>query len=265
MVNTDYAASLDGFDFDIRLSDLAPPHYYSTDSGREYATVIYILEGRIEIQSGKKSVSARQGEIFCIPPFERCRAVWESENRIRFYSIHLTERTKNRVCGDFALAKLPEFSDETTLSRVEEIFYLTQGSETEKLRAIGLFLILWSDLRPLLEVVPRQKLSRPLTDALAIIESDIAADLRIEELARRVHISESRLYSLFRAELGQSPIRYRNGLRVSKAANLLDTTDLRIAEIAERVGFTTPAHFREVFREITGVTASEYREKSKDE
>ena len=262
MVNHEFAASLDKLTFDIRLSDLSSPHYYSTDSGREYSTFIFILEGRIVISSGKRSVSARSGDLFCIPPYERCRAVWESDGRVRFYSLHLTEKAKNPTFGDFALAKLPEFSNDETLSRIEEIFYLTQGNETEKLRAIALFLILLCDLRPLLEICPRQKLSRPTLDALSVIESDLTAETNVPELAKRIHISQSRLYHLFRSELGQSPINYLNELRISRAAELLDTTDLPVSAIAEMVGFRTTAHFRGVFKSLIGVTASEYRKKS---
>ena len=48
-------------------------------------------------------------------------------------------------------------------------------------------------------------------------------------------------------------------MRVERAAEELRRTDRTIDEIAERCGYNSPAYFREIFREITGMTPAEYR------
>ncbi len=259
MDNSIYASSLDGFRLDMRLSNIAP-HIYSTDTGREFSTYIFVLDGEVEISSGNRGFKARKGDFFCIPPMTRCHAVWKNPNgNVRFYSIHLTENAAHGFGFDFELTKLPEFSCDETLSKMEEIYYLLQGSETERLRAIGLFICFWCELRPLLPISPRKKLSEPLICAISLIESSYAENLSVAELASRVHVSESHLHHLFRSELGQSPIAYRNEIRISHASQLLASTELTVAEIAEKVGFSTPTHFRSVFKSLTGTTPREQR------
>ena len=262
MVNRTFEAALDGFSLDIRLSELDAPHHYRTESGRLYSTFIYILSGDIELHSGELTVNARTGDFFTIPARTRCRAVWTEgllPGIVRFYSMHLTESPARGFAGDFAMMKLPEFSNPETLSRIEEIYTLTQGSDLERLRALGKFIDFWCDLKPLLSFSPRRTLSKPLIEALAILESDFTLDMSVAELAKRVHVSETRLYSFFRDELAQTPVTYRNRLRVSAATRMLCTTDLPISEIAERSGFSSLVHFRNVFRETTGLTPGKFR------
>lgn len=262
MLNHVFEASLDGFSLDIRLSELAAPHYYLTESGRLYSTFIYILSGNIELNSGELTVTARTGDFFTIPARRYCRAVWTEDRLpgiVRFYSIHLAESPAHAFSGSFAMMKLPEFSNPETLSRVEKIYTLMQGSELERLRALGKFIDFWCDLKPLLSFSPRKTLSKPLIEALAILESDYTLDMSIAALAKRVHVSETQLYSFFRSELAQTPVTYRNRLRVSAAMRMLETTDLPIAEVAERTGFSSLVHFRNVFREATGTTPGKFR------
>ena len=50
-----------------------------------------------------------------------------------------------------------------------------------------------------------------------------------------------------------------NGCRIEAAKKLLAEPGLRIADIAEEVGFADTAHFSRVFKKLTGVSANEYR------
>ena len=259
MANRVYPVELERFRLDVKLAELESPHYYSTESGHNYSTFIFILDGSIEIASGARSVSASSGELFVIPPKTRCRAVWSGADKIRFYSLHLTESPAHSFAGDFALMKLPDFSNKETLERIETIFSLMSSDESAKLRAVGLFILLWCDVSKKLELCPHQLLSQPLRTAVGILEREFSSDLTIEELAARAHISQSRLFHLFRSELGQTPVGYRNELRISEAARLLTSTDLSVSEIAYRVGFATQTHFRKTFLTSTGLNPLAYR------
>lgn len=261
MVNKIFAAAFQGFEFDIRLTD-AKPHFYSTESGQDYATFIFIMSGRIDISSGKRNVKAHTGEFFCIPPRMRCRGMWSCEGgaeNVQFYSLHLTEKPGHCFFGDFSLMKLPEFSNDDTLARIEEIFYSMQGSELEKIRAMARFTEFCCDLKPMFDCCPHPKLSQPLAAAVAILESDFVSEISVAELAEKVHISQSGLFKLFRNEIKQTPISYRNELRIAEAVRLLEASDLSICEISERVGFETLVHFRNVFKQLTGASPREYR------
>ena len=89
--------------------------------------------------------------------------------------------------------------------------------------------------------------------------------LSLTTLADALNVSTASLSREFKRNTGSGYLEHLHKIRIAAAKKYLQESGATIREIAEMVGFTTPAHFREVFREITGVKASEYREKSKDE
>ena len=52
---------------------------------------------------------------------------------------------------------------------------------------------------------------------------------------------------------------YLTELRIQKACELLDNSDLRIAEIASRVGYDDKLYFSRIFRQHTGLPPTAYR------
>lgn len=82
-----------------------------------------------------------------------------------------------------------------------------------------------------------------------------------EDVAKVGGISKNYLSRMFRNRLNMSYIEYLTTVRMDKARMLLRTTDKKINEIAELVGYMNTVSFRRVFRERFGVNASEYRAK----
>ena len=60
------------------------------------------------------------------------------------------------------------------------------------------------------------------------------------------------------SNVGQSPIDYLTGYRISEACSLLKNTGLSIAEIAVSVGFFDQFYFSRVFKKVKGVPPSKY-------
>ena len=67
------------------------------------------------------------------------------------------------------------------------------------------------------------------------------------------------MYARFRELMGESPTRYLNNLRISRAQALLTSTDMPIAEIAAEVGIKDQFYFARLFKNITGTSAGAYR------
>ncbi len=83
----------------------------------------------------------------------------------------------------------------------------------------------------------------------------------IPELAKMCNMSEAYFYSLFRKNIGISPIEMKQKLQATKAEQLLKNTNLSIDEIAEQVGFSSTSHFRSVFRRRFNCSPHEIRKK----
>jgi AraC-like DNA-binding protein len=96
--------------------------------------------------------------------------------------------------------------------------------------------------------------------ALKLMHDDPQFQWSAEELARRANTSRSVLGERFRALLGQSPIRYLVEWRMQLAAELLRTTDLKLAVVAERAGYGSEAAFSRAFRRHLGQWPAAWRD-----
>lgn len=83
--------------------------------------------------------------------------------------------------------------------------------------------------------------------------------LRVDDVARAVGYSSSRLSHLFSAYVGQSVADHVRSLRMARARDLLESTDLTISEVARRVGYGDPAHFSRAFKRSEGISPNAFR------
>jgi len=87
-------------------------------------------------------------------------------------------------------------------------------------------------------------------------ENDSASDL-----AALCHLSESQLRRKFTARYGMPPIAFRNELRCRVGEQLLVRTDLSIAAISERLGYSSPSDFYRMLRKFRGMSPRKLRTK----
>jgi AraC family transcriptional regulator, arabinose operon regulatory protein len=83
--------------------------------------------------------------------------------------------------------------------------------------------------------------------------------LQIATLAAAVNLSRSHYTTLFHRVTGYAPLRYLNHLRMQRAVQLLNTTDLSIKEIGDHLGFSDQFYFSRAFHKMHGHAPSEHR------
>ena len=102
-------------------------------------------------------------------------------------------------------------------------------------------------------------INRIIKQAKAIMKEDVANSQAMEDIATSLNIS----YSLFRREFkkrcGISPGQYRLEQRLTKAKELLNNTNMSIAEISSKLHFECIGQFSTFFKKKTGTSPLEYR------
>lgn len=124
----------------------------------------------------------------------------------------------------------------------------------------GVKALLWE----LLRFYEQQTLERTLQVAplRQFVESRFCdPDFSIAELAETYHLSTSRMSSLFKAEMGVGFLDYVWSMRLQKGQQLLLETELSVDEISQAVGYLASTSFSRKFKQATGLTPSQYREK----
>ncbi len=93
------------------------------------------------------------------------------------------------------------------------------------------------------------------------IESDIASDLSLNNLAKIFEVNPSYLSTLFKKETGCTLTDYVNKQRIERAKELLVSTNMQIQNIAQRCGMLDVNYFTKTFKKYTDLTPKKYREK----
>lgn len=101
-----------------------------------------------------------------------------------------------------------------------------------------------------------------IKEMLSYIHKNYPIILSVREIAESASISESEALRCFRRMIGMSPIRYVRQYRVERAMEMLSDTEEKIGTISAACGFQDTSYFGKTFREVSGMTPSEYRRKA---
>lgn len=83
--------------------------------------------------------------------------------------------------------------------------------------------------------------------------------LNVEVLARQAGMSPRTFARRFREQTGTTPLQYLLRMRVQRAQELLEQSQMAVDQIAMQTGFDSPVTFRARFRGVSGLTPTEYR------
>lgn len=103
------------------------------------------------------------------------------------------------------------------------------------------------------------KYSEPIQRCCNYIEMNLNRNIHAQELADMIGYSVTYFTRRFREETSFGISDYVKAARIERAKILLETSENSVQEISEKLGFTTRNYFTKCFREITGMTPVEYR------
>ena len=104
---------------------------------------------------------------------------------------------------------------------------------------------------------------RAVGAALALMHENPSHPWSVEELARRVGLSRTRLAERFRHFLGMSPIAYLTEWRLKLAVDRLRSSERSVAEVALDVGYNSEAAFNRAFKRAYSAPPAQFRQQHK--
>lgn len=118
------------------------------------------------------------------------------------------------------------------------------------------------ETQPAPGIRPRTTTDPTLERVLALMERNIEEPLPCATIARRAGLTMRRMQRLFARDLGATPVRHYQFMRLSKAHALLQQTDLSVTEIAVSAGFGSLEHFCRIYRRQFGCRPRDDRRQS---
>ena len=110
------------------------------------------------------------------------------------------------------------------------------------------------------EVNSRRHCNKIVEMSLKFIDENYYKDLNLETVANHVLITPGYLSLLFKQSLGINFVDYLHKIRVEKACKELKDVRLKMYEVASRVGYNDEKYFCQIFKKLTGLTPTQFRE-----
>ncbi len=100
--------------------------------------------------------------------------------------------------------------------------------------------------------------------AVALVEKNIAeSKFSVEDLSSELGMSRVYLYKKLLSITGKSPVEFIRIIRLKRGAQLLEKSQMNVAEVAYEVGFNSPRYFSKYFKEEYGMLPTAYVKKNK--
>jgi AraC family transcriptional regulator len=93
-----------------------------------------------------------------------------------------------------------------------------------------------------------------------LVDAKMEDDLSLDDMAQSVGLSTAHFARMFRKSTGQTPHQFVLRQRLERAKAMLRAPEARVLDIAVACGFKTQQHFAQAFRDLWGVSPTEYRQ-----
>ena len=99
--------------------------------------------------------------------------------------------------------------------------------------------------------------------SISFMKENMENQITLEDIAQHVGYSASHFSALFSERTSYAPMEYYNQLKIQRACSFLQFSDLKIKEIAFRLGYYDQFHFSKAFNKEMEITPKEYRRRYK--
>lgn len=169
--------------------------------------------------------------------------------------VQLEEAMENLVDQLYRTYKNVTEMDQEGGERLKELF--TWPTATEYYEAFALWIEQFHmGMRSKLE---DYKNKQKIQEALEYIQKHYTKDLNMAVVSNYVSMNYSLFSFTFKQYTGMNFVYYLKKIRIDEAKRLLKNTDLKVADIAQKVGYDNEKYFMKTFKSVCGVSATEYR------
>ena len=211
-----------------------------------------VIEGSGRFTDNQCDFTIKEGEIVYIPKGFAYDSHWTPGKRVRFYSIGFTFLEPEH----YPVYKLQKVTGCPELDIDIKNMY---DSLDNKYIAAGIFYRLLAKACTVLAPDTRTRHWLSVYPAVQYIRAHCCEDFSVAQLAKQCRMSEPYFYPTFKAEMGISPIKYKNRLKCTLAIEMLLTGDDTLEVICDKLNFSSPAFLRKLLKQETGKTPKQIR------
>ena len=243
------------------------PDYHSRT--QKYYTFHFVISGKGTLDFEGKTYRIGAGDIFALPPDKLIRYFPDANEPWEYIFAQFDGALAPEYLASVGFSNAQAVQacprPEKLLSAFKDCFEKAKNGESlSHFEATAALLQFFTPLAGQ-AVAPLQTEEDAVRRVKEFINTHFSnPELTIEQIANALHFSHSRLCHLFRERTGQTMIAYLNERRMSRAEELLLSTNLSANKIAYASGFSEYTYFLLLFKRKHGVTTSQFRAKSRN-
>lgn len=241
----------------------APRHQYGP-AVRPYYLIHFILEGKGEYISNSTHYKLSAGQGFLIEPDCQTTYIADDKEPWTYIWVGFSGKFAETIPACLGLSQeQPIFRStekDKLLEYVTNMICHNHGSTEDTFHILGmLFLFLSTIASSNRDILPPADGNVYVNQAITYIQNHITEPLQVDDIAHYVGLNRTYLSTLFKKHTGLSPLKYVQAFRLTKARNLLESTNLSISSIAYSCGYQTPESLIKLFRQHYNISPAAYR------
>ena len=272
----------------ISINKIVTIHYYELDKDFHYSgerhnfwEMVYVDSGIVEINTDDKQTVLKQGQIIFHKPNEFHTLCANKKNAANVFVISFECSSEAMHFFNEKSLSVPSGLKKHILSIIEEYAetFFPMSQEDIKLNIkenppIGSQQMIKTYLEQFLILLMRHEQSKQhlrvfptkesmenhlVSEMLKWIDKNIYKNISITQICKEFHYSRAYLSKIFKQETDYTILEYILLQKIKEAKNLIREKNMNFTEISDKLCFDNPHYFSRVFKRITNMTPTDYK------
>lgn len=274
----------------VNITQIVTIHYYEFDKNFSFGgeshnfwEMVYVDKGKVLVTNERDEIILSQGDIVFHKPneFHAIRS-YESEPNffvitfvckspsmafLEDYHTKLDEKLKpfiSSIIKESDLTFIIPKNDPSLKKLIKKDDAIIGGEQFIKTYLEQLLILLIRNVQKVNEFnifTTKQSMENHLIDSVkSYIEEHVESKIKISDICAKLGYSKSYLCKIFGEQTGQSIANYSTLTKIKHAKQLIRENRLNFSQISDKLNFETSQYFSRVFKRITGMTPTEFKQ-----
>lgn len=229
--------------------------------GRKDYLLFYVAKGKEHFFLDKEVVLSA-GEFIIFRPYEKQHHIQKDDGISEFYYIHFNAPENFDLLGFNSFVVYSAKESVKVIDLFEEIIseLHTKQPSYEKICCARLFTIFALLERKCVKYISNfGQYYDNISFVIQTMNKEYYKNYSLDDFANMCNMSKFHFLRVFKSVAGDTPVEYRNKIRIEHAKEMLTDSDISVEEIGRRVGYNSNSYFCDVFKGHLGVSPSKYR------
>ncbi|SFT23737.1 AraC family transcriptional regulator [Paenibacillus sp. BC26] len=229
----------------------------------------YLKSGSAKLRIDGEEMALEPGTVTLIPPNVMHDHYKDTADQTEFLWWHFTFEIEG-VMDVMKMFRIPFVFQLQDHAYFEDVFMAFMDSADARIPSLPRSILTRAKSLELLYIILNSALSQQdaqkdvaksdgfLAMLTRVVQSP-EAPMTLQQMADELHMHPTYVSNRFKELFGKSPLQVQREMRIQKAKTLLETSDLSVTEISQRLGYSELQNFTRLFKSYVGISPTQFR------